>query len=270
MTNDIRISFVIPTYNRAQLVLEAIDSAIAWLGNAKDGEIVVVDNCSTDGTVEQIRQRYAAQIEVGLINLVARPVNGGVITSKNLGARTSRGQWLVFLDSDDVMIASSAASMRMDLAEFSDAPLLFFRCEDFATGALLGPPQQGAFRLSLSSYLNGPPIGECLPVVRKDVAARFPYDERLSGWEGLAYPRILREMRSLIVSAVVARRYRAEGDDRLCAMPNRLRRARTMALGNWLWAAEWWMRLKPSRTLNHLAKAAYYGFYFLIRRPGDG
>src|ERR1700742_1852519 len=79
-------SFIIPTFNRAALVQESIRSALDWLDGEADGEIIVVDDCSTDGTPAMLERVFATEMEGGLIRLICMTNNVGVIKAKNRGA----------------------------------------------------------------------------------------------------------------------------------------------------------------------------------------
>lgn len=87
------LSVVIPTYNRAEFVRDAIDSALAQRG--VDHEVVVVDDCSQDETL-QVLNSYGSRIRV-----VHHDENRGVAAARNSGARVASGKILAFLDSDD-------------------------------------------------------------------------------------------------------------------------------------------------------------------------
>jgi glycosyltransferase involved in cell wall biosynthesis len=89
-----RISVVVPTYNRRAHVLRAIDSVIAQTRPVS--EIVIVDDGSTDGTAEAIRSRFGSRVSV----LVQE--NAGVSAARNRGVREAKGEWIAFLDSDDI------------------------------------------------------------------------------------------------------------------------------------------------------------------------
>lgn len=87
------ISVIIPTYNRARCVIKAIDSALAQSHPAS--EIVVVDDGSTDDT-ESLLQSYRGRIRY------VYQENQGVSAARNTGIRHANGEWVAFLDSDDV------------------------------------------------------------------------------------------------------------------------------------------------------------------------
>ena len=86
------VSVVIPTFNAAGFLPEAIASVLAQ--DFSDYEIVVVDDGSTDDT-PQILARYGSQVRA------VRQRNAGASVARNCGARAARGRYLAFLDSDD-------------------------------------------------------------------------------------------------------------------------------------------------------------------------
>lgn len=90
---------IVPTYNRARLLGRALDSleAQTWARL----EIVVVDDGSTDDTAERLRERCAPG--AGRELRVLSQANAGVSAARNAGTRASRGEFIVYLDSDDVL-----------------------------------------------------------------------------------------------------------------------------------------------------------------------
>lgn len=91
-----RFSVVISCYNQVAFICEAVDSALAQRLPAK--EIIVVDDGSTDGSLPFLRQ-YGERI-----SLVALGENRGANAARNIGAAKATGDYLVFLDGDDVMM----------------------------------------------------------------------------------------------------------------------------------------------------------------------
>jgi len=91
-----RVSVIIPTFNRASMVCEAIDSVLAQ--TVTDVEIIVVDDGSTDGTGEILSRRYEESIRYHYQE------NHGRSVARNRGIRLSSGEFLVFLDSDDWLL----------------------------------------------------------------------------------------------------------------------------------------------------------------------
>ncbi len=93
--NDL-VSVVIPTFNRAYYLPHTIDSVLRQ--SHSNTEIVIVDDGSTDGTEELIRRQYPDESRIRYL----RQENQGVSAARNLGLRESRGNYIAFLDSDDI------------------------------------------------------------------------------------------------------------------------------------------------------------------------
>ncbi len=87
------VSVIIPTYNRSDLVTNAIDSVLSQTYLLF--EIIVVDDCSTDNTIE-ILSRYENKIRV-----IKCDNNSYVGFARNLGVSFANGEFVAFLDSDD-------------------------------------------------------------------------------------------------------------------------------------------------------------------------
>lgn len=89
-----RVSVIIPTYNRAQLINRAIQSVLDQ--TYQDFELVVVDDCSTDNT-EDIVNSIADE----RVRYIRHETNKGASAARNTGIKASRGELIGFLDSDD-------------------------------------------------------------------------------------------------------------------------------------------------------------------------
>jgi glycosyltransferase involved in cell wall biosynthesis len=88
-----KVSAVIPAFNRRTYIPRAIDSVIRQ--TVPVDEILVIDDGSTDGTAEDIESRYGEAVRV------VRQPNSGVSMARWRGVREARGEWVAFLDSDD-------------------------------------------------------------------------------------------------------------------------------------------------------------------------
>lgn len=86
-------SVIIPTYNRAEVVSDAIDSALAQ--TLTDIEIIVVDDASTDNT-EAVLSSYGDKI-----TYFTHDENQGGSAARNTGIEAASGEYIAFLDSDD-------------------------------------------------------------------------------------------------------------------------------------------------------------------------
>jgi glycosyltransferase involved in cell wall biosynthesis len=88
------ISVVIPTYNRAEKVQKAVESVFGQTLPA--AEVIVVDDGSSDGTGPSLRAAFGERVRYFF------QTNQGASVARNRGIEEARGEWIAFLDSDDL------------------------------------------------------------------------------------------------------------------------------------------------------------------------
>lgn len=89
------ISVVMPTYNSEKFVRESINSVVQQ--SYQNWELIIVDDCSTDTTVEIIKK-----FEDNRISLFSNISNSGAAISRNRAIQEAKGKYIAFLDSDDL------------------------------------------------------------------------------------------------------------------------------------------------------------------------
>lgn len=101
------VSVVICTHNRINLVERAIDSALGQ----KDVsiEVIVVDDCSEDGTLVFLEKKYRDQI-----NVVSTGANSGRAVGTNLGVEKANGEYIALLDDDDYWMDELKISKQLE------------------------------------------------------------------------------------------------------------------------------------------------------------
>lgn len=101
MQSDGKVSVIIPTYNRSRYITQSIESVLSQ--TYTDYEIVVVDDGSTDDT-KKVLQPYMDRIQY------IYQEHAGVSAARNHGVRESKGQYIAFLDSDDLWLPEKLES----------------------------------------------------------------------------------------------------------------------------------------------------------------
>ena len=89
------VSIIIPAYNAEPFIEQAVRSAL--FQSHEDHEVIVVDDGSTDGTAICLRQ-FGDRIRVH------QQVNSGVARARNAGVALASGEWIAFLDADDLWL----------------------------------------------------------------------------------------------------------------------------------------------------------------------
>ena len=126
-----RLSVVIPTWNRAGMVCEAVESALAQEGG--DLEVIVVDDGSTDGTAEVIERRFGKSVK--LLRMATR---SGVGAARNEGVCQATGDLLAFLDSDDLWLPGKLKAELNVLERFQDAEAIVSDSRFIVEGQFIG------------------------------------------------------------------------------------------------------------------------------------
>ena len=95
-----KVSIIMPVFNNKEDINNAIDSIIAQ--TMKEWELIIIDDCSTDGTNDQIFQYLMAKKDYSQkIKLITNLTNKGTYISLNIGLLNSSGKYICRLDSDD-------------------------------------------------------------------------------------------------------------------------------------------------------------------------
>jgi glycosyltransferase involved in cell wall biosynthesis len=149
-----KVSVVIPTYDRAAKVQRAIESVLAQ--TLSDLEVIVVDDGSSDGTGQVLAEKFGDQIRYYAQS------NQGVSVARNKGVEEARGDWIAFLDSDDLWEKDKLQSQLEALGRFTP------RCGACYTDTQLFnyPETRTLFQLAETNYTHEGAIGVNNEVLR--------------------------------------------------------------------------------------------------------
>ena len=119
------ISIIIPAYNSEKFIFECI-SNISNQINEKI-ELIIINDCSTDKTEKICNKFVRKNSYIKLINLKK---NSGVSVARNIGIKKSKGKYLIFLDTDDLLINSTLIKINKLIEKSCDKDILFFPSYD--------------------------------------------------------------------------------------------------------------------------------------------
>ena len=173
------ISVIIPTFNRASTLKKAIESVIKQ--TYSDWEVILVDNSSTDDTLEILEEFNNINIKLLTVN------NNGVIGySRNVGIEHSSGKYIAFLDSDDWWDCEKLSESVL-LLESGNIDVVYHNCQ------IISDQSRGdthCRRLSKEVFsdliINGNTLVTSSVVVLKSAIIDlgcFSEDKEVIGWE---------------------------------------------------------------------------------------
>ena len=179
----VTISVVVPTYNSGERLRQTLDSALGQ--TVAPLEIIVVDDGSTDQTPDWIRRNYGECITV------IEQANGGVARARNAGWRAASGEWIAFLDHDDVWHAGKLE--RLAHAATPDIGVVYCKWREVDEAGEALPEDRQLTRQSwwhgawghVFGWLFGwrcPLISMSVPLVRREML------ERVGGFDARCVP----------------------------------------------------------------------------------
>lgn len=176
------ISIIVPTRNRQRLLSLALRCAVGQLG--VDVEVIVVDDASTDDTVATV-----SRLADRRVRLLRQATRGGVSAARNRGIADATGEWIAFLDDDDVW-APQKLSRQMEAAATAGRTWVYGGdvLVDEKLRVLRGAPPPTPERImeALPKY-NPVPTGASNVMVRADTLAKVgsfdPELRRTEDWD---------------------------------------------------------------------------------------
>lgn len=119
------VSVIIPTFNRGDLLPDAVRSCLNQ--TLKNLEIIIVDDGSSDNTKQVVSELQASQSSKGKIRYFSQ-LNSGASVARNHGFKQARGDFIQFLDSDDVLESTKLEKQFNNLNQFKNQEVACCLC----------------------------------------------------------------------------------------------------------------------------------------------
>jgi len=179
------VSTIIPVYNRPVLLREAVASVLAQ--TYRPIEILVVDDGSTDDSPD-VASRLALENSGEVI--VVRQPHAGIAAARNAGLRQARGEFIQFLDADDLLMPGKFARQVEGLAADTDAGISYCYTREYRFGASVDVPARRTaqtFRDLFPDILHGRLWAAPTPLFRRSVTDALGFFRHLSIYEDWEY-----------------------------------------------------------------------------------
>lgn len=123
------VSVIVPMYNNESTIIKCLDSIINQTANNKILEVIVINDGSTDNSLEVVETyRKNKKISIKVIN----KSNGGASSARNIGLKEAKGEYIALLDSDDVWLPTKI-ERQMEILE-SNKNIDFLGCDSDKEG----------------------------------------------------------------------------------------------------------------------------------------
>ena len=204
-----RLTAVVPTRNRPELLARAVRSALV-----NDLEVVVVDDHSAEDMSSVL-----ASLDAEAVTVIRLERRRGPLFARNVAVRAATGDYVVMLDDDDVLMPDAAARITAAIAQAPGKRLFMHNVVDGEGRPSVGR-NIGLVQLTISEWLQGSIAGgiirgDLLPVVARELFVQDAYDDTGVGGEGLLWGRLIREHGVVVSGKPVLRSTGDSGLDRL-------------------------------------------------------
>ncbi len=184
------ISVIIPAYNAEKVISESIDSALGQTyGNI---EIIVIDDCSTDGTYDLVSKLCDGDSR---IKIQKNSTNCGVSETRNRGVRMAKGEYIAFLDSDDKWYPQKLEA-QLELAEkYPDCPIFYTGVSYMNdAGEMYGYTFSVPESVDYGTLLKQNIIACSSALVKREVLLKYPFEHDEMHEDFAVWLQILRDI----------------------------------------------------------------------------
>lgn len=206
----LKFSIITPVYNRVDCIERCLESVkkqdyINW-------EHIVVDDGSTDGT-NLLLENLSKNDE--RLKYVRQSQNGGTNSARNQALNFVSGDFVIFLDSDDVLTGEALNVMAKAIHEYADYKYYLFavsdRLEYYNTQSLLKEQQPAV--VTYSNWLTGEVTGDFVHVISSDIWKGVRFHEKYRIYEELTFLELYKQTgKQLFVNTVIIQRERNRAD----------------------------------------------------------
>ena len=171
------LSFIVPVYNTERYLVECLESLLIQNVSAGEYEIICVNDGSTDGSLQILREFEYSNTNIVVID----KKNEGVSATRNIGLNVAKGDYVWFVDSDDLIQRNILAEMQIKTQE-SNPDIVDFGAYTFHEK--LSPAEKQAY---LNNNLNVTSYANAVFITRSLFKRSFLYDNNVWFDENIAY-----------------------------------------------------------------------------------
>jgi len=229
-------SFIIPTFNREDIICEALESVRRELETTNvPAEVLISDDGSSDAT-QTVVANWCKTNNVEWVFYERLTANKGTGAARNKAIEKAQGSILVFLDSDDQILPGTLLHLKNVFDQQTEMDF-YFGAIIKKSGKLGRLPEASAQKrlLNFEDFVGLCGVGEFLPVCRAVLLKNNPhanrFQEAINGFESILWMRLLQRGAKLWIDPRPVRLYDDLRTDRLCHPQNLIKDSTRLALG---------------------------------------
>lgn len=241
------VSIIVPVYNAASFLGETIQTVLCQ--TYKNWELILVDDKSSDESVDLIEE---AQVKDPRIQLIKLSVNSGAAHARNVGLESANGQYIAFLDADDLWLPGKL-KLQMDAIRSTSSGFLYGSYQ-FANekGAPVAGPVSVPLSISYKEALKNPIIWTSTVLVDTGIVSKslLKMPDVRRGQDAATWWRILRVTgeRAIGLQASLAYYRRTNG---------------TLSSNKWRALSRTWCLYRKVEGLGYIKSFYYFMFYIM-------
>lgn len=188
MIADISFSIITPVYNREDCILRCLDSVTNQ--NSLNIEHLIVDDGSTDGTLELIKKYSKDHSHISVFSLNN---NKGVNAARNFAIKRCKNNYIIFLDSDDFMCENALETISEKINLYSGYMHYLFAQNDRLNYYISNPLLKcESTEIEFSDWIKEKISGDFLHVMSREMVQQFLFNEKLRIYEDLNFMQMYR------------------------------------------------------------------------------
>jgi glycosyltransferase involved in cell wall biosynthesis len=176
VAKKLKISVIVPTYNRRDTVMRAVESVLSQDTSKVDFEVIVSDDGSTDRTKDLFKVKRKS------VHYFFNSKNKGVNAARNFAISKASGDYVLLLDSDDKFVNDAAEVIVKSQKQFGK--INFFGTADVETAKKLY--RLGKIgKITYGEWLAQKVSGEFTPIIDRKLFSKYKFDEDRFCFEGI-------------------------------------------------------------------------------------
>ena len=136
--SSIKLSIIFPVYNVAPYVEESLRSVLDQ--NYDNMEILIIDDCGSDDSMDIIQRLLSSHPNGNKAKVIRHEYNKGIAAGRNTGIKAAKGEWLMFVDSDDLLAPGACSTLMANTKDKYDLIVANRNIIEYGTNRQLHDP----------------------------------------------------------------------------------------------------------------------------------